>query len=75
MPSFTARAHRVAELIRSSNRLVVITGAGISTDSGIPDYRSPGRPPHRPTEHREFMTLERARIRYWARSMIGEWVD
>lgn len=69
--SLAHQARSVADLVRSCQRLVVLTGAGISTDSGIPDYRSPGRPPHRPTQHHEFMTMEKARIRYWARSMIG----
>ena len=33
---------RVADLIVNANRVVVFTGAGISTESGIPDFRSPG---------------------------------
>ena len=65
------QVHAVRSLVASAERLVVLTGAGISTDSGIPDYRSPGRPPHKPTNHAEFMRNERARHRYWARSMIG----
>jgi hypothetical protein len=68
---FSPQAHAVKRLMASAERLVVLTGAGISTDSGIPDYRSPGRPPHRPTNHSEFMRSEAARLRYWARSMIG----
>ena len=35
-------AHRVADLIVNAKRIVVFTGAGISTESGIPDFRSPG---------------------------------
>eukprot|EP00043_Microstomoeca_roanoka_P024688 m.6438 g.6438 ORF g.6438 m.6438 type:complete len:275 (-) comp4812_c0_seq2:52-876(-) len=62
---------RVQDLVRASSRIAVLTGAGISTESGIPDYRSPGRPPYRPLQHREFMTSEYTRKRYWARSLIG----
>ena len=36
-----ARARQLAEWIRKSDRAVVLTGAGVSTDSGIPDFRSP----------------------------------
>jgi len=35
-------AERVAELILASQRVVVFTGAGVSTESGLPDFRSPG---------------------------------
>ena len=35
-------AERVAELLRASERTVVLTGAGISVPSGIPDFRTPG---------------------------------
>ena len=41
-PASTAAAERVAELLRDSERAVVLTGAGISVPSGIPDFRSPG---------------------------------
>ncbi|UCF86346.1 MAG: sigma factor regulator FecR, partial [Desulfobacteraceae bacterium] len=33
---------KVAEFVLSSSRIVVFTGAGVSTESGIPDFRSPG---------------------------------
>jgi NAD-dependent deacetylase len=38
----SARAERLAQLLRNSKRAVVLTGAGVSVPSGIPDFRSPG---------------------------------
>ena len=40
--AISARAERLAQLLRSSKRAVVLTGAGVSVPSGIPDFRSPG---------------------------------
>jgi len=60
---------RLREMLAASRRGVVFTGAGISTESGIPDFRSPGGiwSKYRPIEFGEFMTSEEARRDYWRR--------
>jgi NAD-dependent SIR2 family protein deacetylase len=52
-------------------RVVALTGAGLSTDSGIPDYRGPGSIPRSPMTGAEFRSGPAARQRYWARSHLG----
>jgi NAD-dependent SIR2 family protein deacetylase len=52
-------------------RVFVLTGAGLSTDSGIPDYRGQGRVAKHPMTYDTFMGSELAQKRYWARSYVG----
>ena len=60
----------VATLLRGK-RAAVLTGAGLSTDSGIPDYRGEGAPKRTPMTFQTFVADERSRKRYWAGSHLG----
>ncbi|HKJ86870.1 MAG TPA: NAD-dependent protein deacetylase [Spirochaetia bacterium] len=73
----TASLSPIVDLLRSRTTCV-LTGAGISTESGIPDYRGPERAgrPATPITLKEFLTSAEARRRYWARSAIGwPWME
>ena len=52
-------------------RWLVLTGAGVSTDSGIPDYRGPGSIARTPMTYQEFVASPGARQTYWARAHVG----
>jgi len=64
----------LAELIAQARRAVVFTGAGISTESGIPDFRSPGGmwTQMAPIYFDEFMALQEARNETWRRRFAME---
>lgn len=62
--------------VSHASRLFVISGAGLSTESGIPDYRSEGvglyaRTDRRPMQYQEFVRSAKSRQRYWARNYLG----
>jgi len=63
----------LSDFISQSKRLVVLTGAGCSTESGIPDYRSPGGAwtRHKPIYFSAFVRSAEVRRFYWARSYRG----
>jgi len=63
---------RAADLLERSHKIVVFTGAGVSTESGIPDFRSPGGiwEKYEPVYFQDFLHHEEARRRYWLRSMV-----
>ena len=65
--------NELQDFIDRSKRLVVLTGAGCSTDSGIPDYRSPGGAwtRHKPIYYSSFVRSAEVRRFYWARSFRG----
>jgi NAD-dependent deacetylase len=66
-------ADRLAALLAPARRIVVFTGAGISTESGIPDFRSPGGlwSQIKPITYQEFLGSEEVRRASWERTFSG----
>ncbi|WP_166872104.1 MULTISPECIES: Sir2 family NAD-dependent protein deacetylase [unclassified Salinibacterium] len=65
-----AQADAAADML-SGRITAVLTGAGLSTDSGIPDYRGEGALPRNPMTYQQFLADLRYRKRYWAGSHLG----
>lgn len=68
--------YNLKNFLTKHQQLLVLTGAGISTESGIPDYRSEevglyARSNHKPIQYQEFIKYPKVRQRYWARNFVG----
>jgi len=72
-PDEQHQVDQLARFLAPLRRVLVLTGAGISTASGIPDYRGADgvRRGKAPVQGPEFRQCETVRKRYWARSMVG----
>ena len=68
-----ASADRLAKLIDGASRVVFFTGAGMSTESGVPDFRSPGGVWSRmaPIYFQDFVASEDKRREAWTRAFSG----
>jgi len=69
-PETTAAVGRAVAAL-AGRRIAVLTDAGVSTDSGIPDYRGQGAPTRTPMTAQQFLTSAASRRRYWVGSHLG----
>jgi NAD-dependent deacetylase len=69
-----AKVDELGQMIADAKTIVAFTGAGISTESGIPDYRSPGGiwTKHKPIEFRDFLASAEARREAWRRRFLSD---
>ena len=67
MLSFREQLQDAIELVQHAQQITALTGAGISTESGIPDFRSPGSPwlEHPSVSYKAFISYAEARRQYW----------
>lgn len=75
-PAHDDDIEKINNFVNSASKLLILTGAGISTESGIPDYRSEGvglysRSSRRPVQYQDFVKREATRKRYWARNYVA----
>ena len=75
MPGATKETRQLVQYLHAAKKILVFTGAGISTASGIPDFRGPDGvwQRRRPVYYHEFMTSEAARIEHWDYKLEG-WI-
>jgi NAD-dependent deacetylase len=73
MAALAKQSERLTQFLRGGKRILVFTGAGISTGSGIPDFRGPNGvwQRRRPVYYHDFMTSEAARIEHWDYKLEG----